>query len=202
MRLRLVSKILCSILALSLGCAPASHPVIDGVSHSPYYPLEVGNTWTYEHADGKKVVTVARHAQIGQRRCALVRETFANDQIIEQHLFADKNGLYVLSINDKILEKPMLILKLPPATGATWNFRTTSQGIQRQHQFVITKDSVEAPYGSFQCIRVDVKVTGPKESELQYSQWYAENVGMVKQTVSSDGTEKEYLLTAKSKSMN
>jgi len=87
----------------------------DKVGDSPYYPLKVGNAWTYNGPGNTKLVNkVVGHEKIGDVMCAKIETQVDGKAVAFEHIGVTADGVYRYSLNGMKADKPILILKLPP----------------------------------------------------------------------------------------
>jgi hypothetical protein len=122
---RLVTLAAAIVLAASFPSARADDN--DKVGESPYYPLKVGNTWTYNGPKNATIVNkVVAHEKIGGVMCAKI-ETYVNgaaNAFASEHISVTKDGIYRNTLNGKEADKPILILKLPAKAGDEWKIES------------------------------------------------------------------------------
>lgn len=168
-------------LALSLITGCVGNNATQKVADSPYYPLQVGNKWVFQGTEGKRLMTIPRHAEKAGKKCAVV-ETLVNDKLVSQeHVYADEKGLFVLAIGGKTLTQPLPFLRLPPTKGRTWKVHFPERN--ETSIFVIGADRVTVPFGTYDAItlRIDVLTGGTKTLSNVY--WLARDVGIVKHMI-------------------
>ena len=112
---RLVTLAAVIVLAASWTTARADDKDKDKVGVSPYYPLKVGNSWTYSGPMNVAVVNkVVAHEKIGGVMCAKI-ETEVNGKVQgSEHIAINKDGIYRYTLNGKEFEKPIMILSCRP----------------------------------------------------------------------------------------
>src|SRR5579872_4560741 len=88
---------------------------------SVYYPLKVGNTWTYKGPANTTLVNkVAKIEPIDNVMCARVETSVGGQAVAFEHISVTKDGIYRHTLNGMKADKPILILKLPPKNGDSW----------------------------------------------------------------------------------
>jgi hypothetical protein len=161
------------------------------LAETPYYPLQVGNTWRYKIGENKFRLRVTRHEKVGDVLCARV-EMMRNDKVVAtEHFAVTSDGVYRQDLEDLQGEKhtvqtpkpPILVLKLPPKAGDTWKVDSRSEGRNFRGAFKIGEAEVKVPAGSYKAITVtsqDLEVNALRPTITTY---FASGVGMVKQTI-------------------
>jgi hypothetical protein len=198
---RLSSAVLASALLL-LTHGPAQGQ--EKIESTPYYPLEVGNTWHYKVGENRYIVKVERLEKVGKAGKEVLcyrLETIVNKKVRSvEHLAVVKVGkkggkeLRRYMLDGKLAEPPITILKVPPKLG----------GKKWPIESVIGKQVIKGKSGSafFKPGDKEVVVTVPAFAgtskkafpvtseglvvngvELQITFYYVENVGMVKMMV-------------------
>ena len=167
---------------------------------SPFYPLRVGNEWTYKvtvgdaPAEQKVVITVDeaepydyKFAQDQKEVTApIVRyrlKVVSGFKELTEHVAVLKDGVYRFTTAMKEIAPPLRFLKLPLTKGETWKVNSTSENVQLSGTFTCADDKVTVPAGEFQAKHVSSKdfLLGTEKMALDY--WFAEGVGIVKQHV-------------------
>jgi hypothetical protein len=151
---------------------PAASP---GRDPSVYYPLAVGNSWTYEYTPGSR------------------RETI---QIIGRDgpWFVDDHRGRVRADSEGVRDADQYLLHAPLTPGAHW---TAVQNLVVQHFTVAAVDAtVKTRAGAFsKCVVVRNESPLPQGAGKFVTEWtYAPNIGMVQvrtQTISPRGTQEQ-----------
>src|SRR5437867_10863774 len=98
----------------------------EAAKDSPYYPLKVGNQWTYRTGDKKVLLKVIKHEKIEVTKgekidkvvCAVLEASVDDKVVGSEHVAAGKDGLYRFqALKDKIVP-PVCFLK--PNKGENW----------------------------------------------------------------------------------
>jgi hypothetical protein len=120
------------------------------VGVSPYYPLKVGNAWNYTATGGATLVNkVAAHEKIGDVMCAKI-ETWQNNAVIaHEHIGVTADGIYRYTLNGAKVDKPILLLKLPPKDGDEWKIETKFGNEAVTGQMKTTKEALKVPAGNY-----------------------------------------------------
>lgn len=163
------------LIALS-GCGDSASS--SKVQDCPYYPLQVGNKWVYQGPDHQRILQIVRHAEISDRLCAVVETREKNQLVSQEHVYADKDGLFVVALGGKTLTKPLPFLRLPATKGRSWKVNFKERG--ESSLFLVGAEQVTVPYGTFDTVtlRIDVLSGGVKTLSNYY--WFAKDVGIVK----------------------
>ena len=191
-------KLLCGAslaLALTLATTVAA-AADDDFKYSPYYPMQVGATWSYKAGDSKFTLTVKDQRRVGAKRwwCAHVETSQDGKVVGSEDVSVQDDGIYRVASDDKVVEPPVLILKLPPASAAwTVNSKVEPKGGGEKQALTGTFTEAEASTASAGGVDYngavvvscqDLTANGAKYS---FKTYYAKDVGMVKQELISGG---------------
>jgi hypothetical protein len=168
--------------------APAAKPK---ASAADYFPLRVGDSWTYRNTSGDseytlKVLSEEKQADGSMRYLV---EKLAGVKI---HIWFSKPSGWVLMHSERYPEHegleakydpPKRYLQSPLVPGAKWEWNgldqtRTEMGEQTQ---VIGFENVTVPAGKFRAMKVVSLVTGAV-TPMTKTYWYAKGVGLVKNT--------------------
>jgi hypothetical protein len=175
-------------LVLVLGPARAADPQ---QPETPYYPLKIGNTWTYKIGDTKFVLKVAKMEERNKQLCARV-EMSVNDKVqVVEHVAVKDDGVYRYAFENKDADPPVRFLKLPAKKDESWEIKSTI--------------GAEKLSGTMKTSEIDKMTVGGKEYEkviasssdnldangqkISFTYYFAPNVGMIKQTIKIQGQE-------------
>lgn len=173
------------LLAMSAVAQKSEAPVAD------YFPLRVGDSWTYRSASGgteysQKVVGEEKQAD-GTIRYLV--EKLAGAKV--RTLFS-KAGGWVLMHSERYPEHEGLkaeyeparqYLKNPLVAGSKWDWKGkdyTNTDLEEDNQ-VAGPEDVTVPAGKFRAMKVVTKVAGTT-TPLTRTSWYADGVGLIKST--------------------
>ena len=115
-------------------------------------------------------------------------ESVVNGNVVAtDYLSANNEGVFRNRYNDIEVSPPVCLLKYPPKEGATWETQTKFS----DQQLTVTgregkSEDVQVPAGKFQAVPVVVEAT-TEGIKISTSFWFAENVGIVKQTIDWGG---------------
>ena len=179
----------CLLLALPLLVEVSAVRGQEKLEESPYYPLQVGNTWHYRAGDNKFIIRVAKHEKVGDVLCARVEIVVEGKVTSFEHVAARKEGLFRHSFEGKEVKPPVCFLRLPPAEGESWKVDSKLDGEALTGTFKEGREKrVAVPAGSFENVVVsagqDLDANGAKVNVTYY---FAEGVGMIKQVIEIAG---------------
>ena len=164
-------------------------PSSDRIPPGDYFPLVVGDSWTYRMAPGTKIyeakVTASRMVGSTKTYAMAVEETYS-------YLVERPDGVYQYGQGDPsqpthavLFDPPQLVYKLPFHVGDSWETPVLSEPTQKKSETVYVDgqvdslESVKVPAGEFRCVRVTVD--DPRDSPADRTDlWFAPNVGIVK----------------------
>jgi hypothetical protein len=169
---------------------------------SPYYPLKVGNEWTYRAGKGLKESVVIRvdkevtlelgkidkddkhEKAIGFR----LRSSTGTEDVPEGEVAVLADGVYRFSTAGKAIKPPMRFLKLPVKAGDAWPIDSkTVDGKAIRGQFVTGTDTLQLVLAGKMVELPTVTVTSKDftigDETVSITYWFAQNIGMVKQQV-------------------
>jgi hypothetical protein len=112
-----------------------------------------------------------------------VKETY---QYLKIFLFIKKEATY--SYN-----RPLMRLPLPLTPGTEWNWtgieycNGDSSGIKVSGK-VFNKEMIITKAGNFESIKVETVIDGSSNSKNTITEWFAENIGLVKAVIILDGS--------------
>jgi hypothetical protein len=177
-------------LALLLAMMTRLHAQ-DKVAESPYYPLQVGNTWSYKIKGLNQTVTtkVTKHEKVGDVMCAVV-ESSADGKSQIEYVAVKDDGVYRYKGMGQTIDPPIRFLKLPAKKGDTWEIESKVGGVitVKGQGTIKEKTEVTVPAGKYKAIVAfnDLEIVGQKLTTTYY---FAEKVGMVKQTANFNGID-------------
>lgn len=160
-----------------------------------YFPLQVGNSWTYSPSYGDKgdrVDTIIKKEEVnGILTYIWSRQEAPDDNYNEKRWFA-KDGTYLLFYKiwsndgiDVIPMSPVIELKLNPVVGDTWEFEEDVGPfhVKLTYHVESTSDTMTVAAGTFNnCIRVREfdEITESGVTDYDYTKkWYAPDVGLI-----------------------
>lgn len=156
-----------------------------------FYPLRVGDSWTYRHSEGNQFTfKVLREEKQADGTIRYVMELSSGTLI--DYYYSKRDGWVLLhrisypeeSTGLKVDYDPAKqFLKNPLTIGAKWSWSGKDIGANdvSEESQVIGQEWVEVPAGRFQATKLLSKVTqGGGVAEKTY--WYVDGVGVVKCT--------------------
>jgi hypothetical protein len=155
---------LCSLLAFA-ACAHAPEAKVTKVSPvAEYYPLKVGNTWSY------RVELLGAPAE--EHDITITKE--------EQGRFTDSTGNVLTIDNYGVRDEKRYLLRTPLEVGTRWN-NVVSVSSYEQYAIIEAGQACDAPAGSYQnCVVVESRNKGDGEKVLINTLTFAPKVGLVR----------------------
>lgn len=167
------------------------------VLETPFYPLQVGNTWIYrvggEKGDQKVVVKVEKLEMVEFRKGDKIEKVPAHrlaitkdDRVKSEFVAVLPDGVYRIAGDPKDGNQPLRFFKLPLKKGEKWEVNATLDGVSLRGHFQANEAEVKVPaattkpYQTMTVSGTDFQI-GSQTMSLEY--WFAPNVGIVKQWV-------------------
>lgn len=183
-----MNRVLGLTLALMVCLAPSAWAQ-DEMKTSSYYPLEVGNTWTYQVMGNPITMKVEKHEKVGDVMTAKIITEVSGQTVASENVAVQDDGIYRYAINGQQPESPAKFLALPPEADATWEVKTKIQNQDITGSFVLKSEKITVGETEYDTILADgqnFQIAGQKTS-IKY--WFAEGVGIVKLSFSLDGQD-------------
>jgi hypothetical protein len=156
----------------------------DALPETPYYPLKVGNSWTYKSPQVSVTGKVARYEKVGNDLCARIESSIGDKVVTFEDVTVRSSGVYRCAFGDNRLNPPLLFLKLPPKKTQTWPIDTTIGDQKATGTFTgDIADEITVPAGTYKDVYVctgQMEIGGVKCTFIYY---FAKDVGMIKQSV-------------------
>jgi hypothetical protein len=180
-------KIIGILLLMTWGPGAAQQ---DGQEKTPnYYPLQAGNQWrfrvTFGENSDKAVARITKIETIGGQSLARLEESVKSRVVAVGHLRQTEKGVFRYRMNDMEISPPMCLLQYPVKAGARWEGDITVGDSKSKYACEAMQDTVEVPAGKFQAVRVTVRIQD-KVLPVTITYWFAQDVGIVKQTVEAE----------------
>lgn len=188
MRSTITTILLAALLLVSAAVAKKPKPPVK--PSGDYFPLRVGDSWTYRNREegGYTLKVVKEEPQAGKPTRYVV-ELDSGVKII--HTFSKIEG-WVLFHSENYPEHeglqvtydpPKQYLPNPLVVGAEWKWsgKDPTQVEHQENSRVVAVEEVTVPAGKFQAMKVSTTVTGGGAAKT-ITNWYADGVGLVKST--------------------
>ena len=190
--MKAITGVVVVLLAALPGWAQAPAKAQAKAGPPNFYPLKVGTKWHYQvdtgtGPKGTMVNQIAKIENIDGKDLARLESVVNGNVVSTEHLSANNEGVFRNRFNGVEVSPPVCLLKYPPKEGTTWETQTKFG----DQQLTVTgregkTEDVQVPAGKFQSVTavVEATVSGMKVST---SYWFAEKVGIVKQTLDLGG---------------
>lgn len=201
-----VSAGLTLLLTLTLrasGTSPANAPIPangatfagqDDTDYRRYFPLEVGNVWTFKANDGQsaqlKVIRKTKYNKNEVFEVKLEGKNFNEVKLMTVEEFGIRLWKYTVTRGNTTHEtpysEPLLEAAFPPETGKKWDVKMTDgKNIIVRTTEMMAPEEVDVPAGKFTAIPVKVTVRTGDKLTSELTTWYALDVGIVKKEIGS-----------------
>jgi hypothetical protein len=147
---------------------------------TPYYPLKVGNEWTYKVQGGPIKMKVTGTEKADKGTGFKIEVTAGNKVSASETIGVTPEGVFRYNVNGVAAEKPILILPTDPDAMKEWTVDTKGGGQPLKGTFKANREKVTVPAGAYDTVHVkgtDMTV-GTTTSNIDV--WYAKDVGIVK----------------------
>jgi len=155
------------------------------VKETPFYPLKVGTKWEYKAGDQRFTMRVTKHENLGEIPCAVV-ETVSDEKVVAtEYIYVTEDGVYRASFNGQKADPPVCFLKLPPKKDEKpWTVSSKLGSETVKATFKMGQEDVTVPAATYKnAFTSESKDCKVNDTEFQFTYWFAEGVGMVKQIV-------------------
>jgi hypothetical protein len=190
--MKVITGLFVVLLAALPGWAQAPDPAKTEASPPNFFPLKAGTKWHYQvdlgtGQKGTMVNQIAKIETIGGKDVARLESVVNGNVVATDFLSANNEGVFRNRFNEFEVTPPVCLLKYPTKEGATWETQTKFS----DQQLTVTgregkSEEVQVPAGKFQAVPVVVEAT-TEGIKISTSFWFAENVGIVKQTIDWGG---------------
>ena len=169
-----------------------------------YFPLRVGDSWTYRNTsgDGEYSLKVLSEEEQPDGSSRYQVEMLSGVKI---HSWFSKNSRWVLMHGERYpeheglevkYEPPKQYLQNPLIADSKWEWKgkdyTETERSENHH--VIGFEKVTVPAGKFRAMKVISEVSGGG-APMTKTEWYADGVGLIKSTTESGQTKYGWELT-------
>jgi hypothetical protein len=184
------------VLLLTLAIGGVGRTADDKAPETPYFPLKVGDSWTYKMGDTRFTRKVAKFEDVDGQSCALIETTIGNRVASSERVAVKADGVYRYTTDDNKdhkFEPPLCFLKLPVKTGETWKVESSVAGTGKKVTGTFTAGEVaelkvgDKKYEKVVTVSSNDYDAGGTKTKVTY--YFAKDVGVVKQTISVEGQE-------------
>ncbi len=155
-----------------------------------YYPLQVGNQWTFkvtiEDKSNTAVSRIAKIETIDKLPLARLEASVNGNVRATEHLMQTEQGIFRYRNNDKEITPPICLLKYPVKDKAKWEGEIKLGNEKGKYLCETKEESVETPAGKYKAVKVSLRLES-KGQNVATSYWFVKDIGIVKQTVEAAG---------------
>jgi len=173
---------------LLLPSAFAAKPKPKPEATADYFPLRVGDSWTYRNLEeGGYTLKVLNEEPHEGGTVRYIVELLAGVKV--QKTYSKAEGSVLLHVENypeheglqMTYEPPKQVLRNPLAVGQTWEWsgKDPTQVEYQERSRVVGTETVTVPAGKFRAMKVVTETTGAATPKTTTS-WYADGVGLVK----------------------
>ncbi len=141
-----------------------------------FYPLTKNAVWIYKTKGVTVKMKVGNSSPEGTKIETLVNDKSISTEVIQ----VKKDGIYRVAIADIKPSKPVLLLKLPPKSGDSWEVDTKLKEQPIKCKFEVKEEKVTVPAGSYVSYVVQGKNIDINGMSAGITTWYVEKIGIVK----------------------
>jgi hypothetical protein len=153
-----------------------------------FYPLKMGNTWTYSGPGNLKLVNkVVAHEKIGGVMCAKLETSMNGMAMANEHVGITRDGIYRFAFNGAAIDKPVLVLKLPARAGDTWKIESKIGNETVTGNLKTSEGFVQVPAGKFKALVASGKVEASGQT-IEAANYFVRGVGVAKIKMEIAGT--------------
>jgi len=152
-----------------------------------FYPLEVGDKWTYVAGPYELVEEVTQIDVVDGEKCARVETSMNGKRVAYEHLAARPDGIYRVSIAGERVVPPLCFLKYSEGTSMHWTVSSRVSDQEITGEFASEASRVKVPAGEYQTLTVHGTKFESAAGPLELTYYFAPGVGKVKQVISSSG---------------
>jgi hypothetical protein len=192
MKWLLTTLLSCAVLASATAQPPAGEAA--KVTPTPYYPLQVGNTWTYRVGpEHRYQLKVTKHEKVGDVVCARIEMFVEGNPKSFELVGVTEDGVARYAFENKRLDPPFRFLKLPPKKGETWEVSSAlgktdkSAGEVIKATFKAGEEKVEVPAGKYDAITASTDDLVAAGDQMGVTYYFAKDVGLVKEVIEVAG---------------
>jgi hypothetical protein len=147
-----------------------------------YYPLQVGNTWTYQvpAAPGTKIVAkVTKYEQVGSVWCARLETELNGNVTAYEHIAVRNDGIYRYSFNGIQVDRPVKILPLPARAAEQWTVKAKAGNETITGEMKTTEETVQVGGAKYKALVAGGKVEASGQT-IQIANYFVRGIGVAK----------------------
>ena len=196
------SGLLLFVFGLALSCQPVATAQEKKQDSKSYYPLKVGNKWTYQvesdavpKGNSKLMNQIAKIEKIDGVSLSRLETTAKGKVVASEHLSITDKGIFRNRYNGTEVSPPICMLKFPIKKGSTWKVESKVGEEKLSVSCKSDEEEIEVPAGKFKTVKVvmDAEVVGAGII-VSTTYWFSQGVGVVKQHVNINSMQFTLLL--------
>jgi len=163
-------------------------------AETPYYPLQVGNTWNYRAGENRFAMRVAKHEKVGDTMTARVEMLVDGKVRSSENIGVTADGVYRYAYSttgsaaeDKPATPPVRFLKLPPKKGDTWEVNSKCGNDTIKGTLKAGEETVSVPAGKYEALTSSCDKMSAGGTDIALTYYFAQNVGVVRQVIEAGG---------------
>jgi hypothetical protein len=187
-----------SFLLLAASTAVLAQPANPPATGPDFYPLKVGNKWTYKVGDTTTIEMKVDKLEGGE---ATLSTSVNGKQVASEAIKATPEGILRTKINNTEIKPPVMILKLPPKKDTKWDVKSKITVAGQEHaiegSFTIKddKEKLKVRDKDYETVVVDGPNFNIAGTTTAVKYWFAAGTGVVKLTYNIAGNEAVLELT-------
>ena len=190
------------VFGLALSCQPLATAQEKTQDSKSYYPLKVGNKWTYQiesdavaKGSSKLMNQIAKIEKIDGVSLSRLETTAKGKVVASEHLSITDKGIFRNRYNGTEVSSPICMLKFPIKKGSTWKVESKVGEEKLSVSCKSDEEEIEVPAGKFKTVKVvmDAEVVGAGII-VSTTYWFSQGVGVVKQHVNINSMQFTLLL--------
>jgi hypothetical protein len=198
---RLTRTVVGAVVVLAASTAVvAQQPTAGGTPGSEYYPLKVGNKWTYKV--GEATTIEMKVDKIDDKEKEATLNTYVNGkQVASEAVKVQPDGILRTKINGTAITPPVKFLALPVKKGEKWKVDSKITVTGQEHaikgEFTIKEDKekIKVKDKEYETVVVDGPEFDIAGTKTAVKYWFAPAKGVVKLTYNIAGNEAVLELT-------
>lgn len=149
-----------------------------------YYPLALGNSWTYWGAGSKKkgkiFIEVIKAETVNDAQWFTLDGHFHGRYIGSEILRVTKDGIFRHRAGGEDLDPPLPVLKFPVKDGDRWEWHGWVKGQSVKVITSVKLEEIKSDDGTHHIAIVDATIKSKRGIRIPARAWYVPNVGMTK----------------------
>src|SRR5262249_37669366 len=119
---------------------PGNRSVVEDSTRTNFYPLTVGNAWTYKSAGASIQVVVVGIEKVGEVQTYKLETRAGGKVSATENIAVQTDGVYRYAVNGLKPDRPIKFLALPPTRGTTWKIESRVANQDMVGEFVIKEE--------------------------------------------------------------